>query len=706
MDKQTLWLELYKGCTVNHGPFEEYFAPNGTSTVDWIDYIKEDGGAVIRYEIHVYLDGDLVKEASTFKAAVRATGGRPIIDEKELTAAEKKQTKEILNQCLQFPEENELPGIIASSVNSEWNGYRILGDAGDSIAYRGPDGKKKKIKKETVILALHYGHSYLEMHREEAFVQEFCTALGIRRWEPLCAFMRIVSPENDPNMARLEVEYQYRKLAHAITEGNVDACQQYGSVLRCPDIDLASLFLRPIETKNSELCEWLFQQSEGNPCNLEEAMTCAIRYDPSFAEKLLQSGRCFPSKRYDWPRLPPISEALYYKNYPFVKELVFHGFPLNAEDGKKLYPNLPLDEIKELLAGSITLTEDVLEKIWEAQRLDILEIIEKEKDRYISSQKLLALYIRKDLHQRFLNGLDHGFLCDDDILTQAYMHDPEWAEEIFARGFDVNSGNGQALFHACEMQNAPMMAYLLKKGADVHLKPESYMNLYESAIPRLYYEDKTEQQETEDICRQLMCADLDPITECFSEPSFVSQMLRYSVDFKHFLIDWLADHDELNCLDMQEKLGQRYDPHVPLYHTISWRGIDTETARYMIQKGALTDVTAFSKDRLFVRACEKADLGYVKLLAESGANLEETDLLGNTGLMVAAEQNRVEICQYLISCGADLNAVVAIKKYKTVREKPTIIYKTALDIAEENSAQQCAELLSAAGAKRAEKLSK
>ena len=48
MDRATLWLELYKGCTVNHGPFEEHFAPNGPSTVDWIDYIKEDGGAVIR----------------------------------------------------------------------------------------------------------------------------------------------------------------------------------------------------------------------------------------------------------------------------------------------------------------------------------------------------------------------------------------------------------------------------------------------------------------------------------------------------------------------------------------------------------------------------------------------------------------------------------------------------------------------------------
>ena len=701
MNRATLWLELYKGCTVNHGRFEEHFAPNGTSAADWIDYIKEDGSAVIRYEIQVHLEQDIVTEVSTFKADVRATGGRPIINEKDLTTAEKKQAKEILNCCLQFPEENNLPEKIASAVNGEWNGYRILGDAGDSIAYCGPDGKRKKLKKEYLVVALHYARRYLEMHRDEEFVEEFCTCLGLKMWQPLFSFMQGGSSEQYENFERLEAEYKYRKIEQAILADDLKEIPKFETALRCKELDISGLFLVPLERQNKELCEWLLKQSEGNPCNLEEAMTHAIQYDPSFAEKLLKSGRCFPSKRYDWPRLSPISEALYYKNYTFVKELVFHGFPLNAEDGKKLYPNLTLDEIKEMLAGSITLTEDVLEKIWEAQRLDILEIIEKEKDRYISSQKLLALYIRKDLHQRFLNGLDHGFLCNDDILTQAYEHDPEWAEEIIVRGFDINSGNGQALFHACEMQNANMMAYLLKKGADVHLKPESYMCLYESAFLALKYEGREKQGETENICRQLLNAGLDPISECDSEPSIIAQFLLLSADFKHFLVDWLADHEELNCLDMQEKMGHKYDPHVPLYHTISWRGIDTETARYMIQKGALTDVSAFSKDRLFVRACEKADLGYVKLLAEYGANLEETDLRGYTGLMIAAEQDRADICQYLISCGADINAAVAVRKYRTVREKPSVTYKTALHIAEEKENQKCAELLRAAGASTA-----
>lgn len=52
----------------------------------------------------------------------------------------------------------------------------------------------------------------------------------------------------------------------------------------------------------------------------------------------------------------------------------------------------------------------------------------------------------------------------------------------------------------------------------------------------------------------------------------------------------------------------------------------------------------------------------VRLLVESGASIEKRDCHGQTALLLACKMNNMTIAQYLLSVGANVNAVDKVGK--------------------------------------------
>jgi len=80
------------------------------------------------------------------------------------------------------------------------------------------------------------------------------------------------------------------------------------------------------------------------------------------------------------------------------------------------------------------------------------------------------------------------------------------------------------------------------------------------------------------------------------------------------------------------------------------------------------------------------DLELAAMLLENGEDIDGTDKLGRTALMLATSQRNHEMMHLLVSCGANINA------------QEWEIGITALMIASQNKDQQAIEILLAAGA--------
>lgn len=86
---------------------------------------------------------------------------------------------------------------------------------------------------------------------------------------------------------------------------------------------------------------------------------------------------------------------------------------------------------------------------------------------------------------------------------------------------------------------------------------------------------------------------------------------------------------------------------------------DVETARRMIAAGADVDAPYDEyANRSFLDACYRGNLELVKMLVEAGANVNLPDVCGTVPLVraIVSIHDTDEVVQYLIECGADVNA--------------------------------------------------
>ena len=99
----------------------------------------------------------------------------------------------------------------------------------------------------------------------------------------------------------------------------------------------------------------------------------------------------------------------------------------------------------------------------------------------------------------------------------------------------------------------------------------------------------------------------------------------------------------------------------------------------------LTDTERIARDLL--KAAQMGDVETIKKLARVGGSLNTADKNGRTLLMVAVDQNRMDVFEYLLSQKANVNAA-------------TVHGWTAIDLAEGMGRHEMFERLLAAGARR------
>lgn len=697
MDKNKIWLDLYIGRKIKWDVFSQYFKANGSDTTWYIHYPDDSGVANGNCQLHIHLIDDSVKEASLFKADVYGGHGRPTIIEKAPTAAEKKYAAEIFDACIKQLSHVEIDSAIENAISlaANYNDYTIIARTADAISYVKPDGKKGKLKIQKLIQALTYSHQNLRMLREADFVAEFVRCFGKGDYEPIFAILQNIDPSNYPEYPQLEYSYRLSKLHEAVNAGDIIQCKNYIDVLCDTKTDIVPLVDVASRSNNATLVQWIIDNSQGNPSNLSRCLSETVDNTEIF-DQILNSGRCaLEPSVLDTFGMNKIRE-----NTEAVIKLLRYGYYLPATQGWRIYERLSLDEIKEFLQFNIKLDAGTFERILQEKRWDILEIVSREKDKYVYSNIALNAFIRFGMFSKFVNALEQGYEYETiETFDLCFSQGKEWIEQLLKYPFNINLCNGRLLHAACENLDAEKAIFLLENGANPSIKSQYSENIFEKAAGFHGHLSDEQALQQEKLCKYLFEYGLDPIQDAQRTPTPTCYMMGFSKEFVRYFIDWLVEHDRLNSPDILTKPG-----NLPIFYVCSsFNKGDLDLLRYMLQKGAVANADGITDDKLLCEASSK-DRGfeYVKCLLDAGANIDEIDIFGRSALYIAALCGSLDTCQLLIERGANVNATpvkVTARNYATPSRRVSI-----LDAAVEHGHLEIAELLRKHGAKTASEL--
>ena len=707
MTKQSIWYEIYSGRKIKWDSFTKYFEPNGSDKTWYIYYVEEDGEP--KFDLHAHIEGDTVVKVNPFKADVFGGHGRPTIHERSLTASEKKYSIEIFDEC--FPDRvgESYIDIVERSISNqiEFQGYKICKRMGDGVSFYSAEGKRVKLSYKNLIKAIDYSHIDLTILRDMDAVSEFAQCFGIKNYEPLAAILLTIDPSNYEEYAELDRKYRYEKMHTAVCAGKIELCEKYVDVLSDPQNNVQKFCEASVRNGNRELLFWLIDNIFGVPYNLNSALAIAIKEDnESLFDDLLNSGKVdisrSDSKKWD----SPIYIAVNSKNHKrYVMSLLKHGFVMPAVVGCKLYESCTMDEIAELLSYKVEFDFCTIERIFSSGRHDIIAELEKRPLCFCTIDDLFAAYIHCGDYEKFSVLLKSGYRNNSvDLFSLAYKHSKEWTDFWLQHGFDINHENARLLRLACYYLEVDWAIYLLEKGADPKLKEAYSLTLFEQ-VSRIYCDSKEDVQKKYKLCKYLLEFGLDPIKESCCAPSILTCLFGKSEEFDFYLIDWLADHNQLNFPDLLNDFESI--KHLPIANILDrYLGhFNSNVLRYFIEKGATTNAENITNDKLFLGACRWCDLNDLQLVVSAGANVnEQDDDHGINGLYVAVKKKRpYEIIKYLIELGVDVNSVRK-SSGNFMKSSPVIPNTSVLDIAEQQGDSQIIELLRLEGALHASEI--
>lgn len=709
MYKQTLWYEIYAGRKINWDSFEKYFGRNGSDESWYIYYVEEDNEP--RFELHAHIEGDTVIRVEPFKADVYGGHGRPIIDEKSLTSAEKKYAISIFDECFIDRVGESHLDIIAKAIENQvsFAGYKILKAGTDSVVFSTPDNKKVKASYKNIIKMMDYSHLDLVVVRDAEAIREFATCFAIKNFEPLAAIMLAVDPTGYPEYAELERKYRYEKMELAVRSGDIALCEKFIDVLHNPTNNVQALCEIAVEQDHKQLLVWLIDNISGVKCNLASVLGTAVRKNnDDLFYYLLDSGLVDATQSDSKHWNAPMYIAAYDKGHEkYVMPLLKHGFSLAAETAYRLYSTYSLDELAALLPYHVEFDQNTINRIYAENRADIISALEQQPLRYCTMNVLFAAYVHCGNFDKFSALLQSGYRNNaNELFAVAYKNSPTWTDFWLCNEFDINCDDARLLHKACEDLDVDFAIYLLENGANPHLKGQYSQTVFEKAGGFHGYLDEHEQREKERLCKYLLEYGLNPIMESRKAPSILTYLMGKTDDFDLFLIDWLAANNCLNLPDLPADVDDT--KHLPISHILSVvfeRDFKPHILRYCIQKGAITNAAGLTDDKIFIKACRWCGIDDLKLVVSAGADIHEQDrYYGTNGLYEAVANKRsYDIIEYLIHIGLDVNSVRnAFRNSKTIN--PQYPPTSVLDIAERNGDSQTIELLKSYGALHAKEI--
>lgn len=709
MYKQTLWYEIYSGRKIKWDSFLQYFDKNGDDESWYIYYVEENDEP--RFELHAHIDGDTVIRVEPFKADVYGGHGRPIIDEKSLTAAEKKYAISIFEECFYNRVGETYLDIVDKAIAArvEFADFRIFKAGADGVVFVTPDNKKTKASYKTIINLLDYSHLDLVVVRDHEAICEFAKCFGIKNYEPLAAIMLMVDPTGYPEYTELERKYRYKKMGNAVLSGDIELCGKYIDVLQNPKNNVQAFCETAVKQDNKQLLAWLIDHISGVPCDLSAVLGMAVRKNnDDLFYYLLDSGlvdaKHSDSKKWD----APMYIAAYDKGHEkYVMPLLQRGFSLAAGTAYRLYSTYSLDELAALLPYKVEFDQNTINRIYAENRSDIITALETPPMKYCTVDALFVAYVHCGDFVKFAALLESGYRNNShELFAAAYKNSPAWTDLWLQHEFDINCDDARLLHKACEDLLVDFAIYLLEHGANPHLKGKYSQTVFEKAGGFHGYLDEDGQREKERLCKYLLEHGLNPIKESRRAPSILTYLMGKTDEFDRFLIDWLAANNCLNTPDLPSEVDDT--KHLPIAHILDVvfeRDFKPHIMRYCIEKGAITNAEGITDDKIFIKACRLCGLEDLKLVVSAGANIYEQDrYYGTNGLYEAIQNKRTyDIIEYLIQLGLNVNSVRnAFRNTKTANPKypPTSV----LDIAEQNGDDQIVKLLKSAGAMHANEI--
>ena len=710
MDKHTLLLSLYKGRGINQSAFKNRFFPNGADMYIHEELDEFDG---VVYRVYAEISDSRVTSVSVYKADYNDCGhGRPNSVEKSPTSAQWKQIFAVLDECFFDQNENEVLQVIntALALKCSYRGYSIKKVLKNDVEFTTPGGKPVKLPKKRVSQAVAFSHSDISIIRKPEIAKKFSECLGKMSFEPLFAILSTIDPSTYDHYDSLNDKYRYKELLAAIANGDYESVKEFPDVLKQSKLTVSIIGREIANANNPILSNWFFEHVPSGSCSLNSMLYAAIEQEQTETVNIILTKQLYdPNMEVNSWRYP-IHAALGHHEY--ILPLLQHGFQLDSLDSEKYLAKLSLDQLKALLCYRIKVSSEILYRIIEEQRYDVLQIIEEHPGRYCGPVTLIETYIEAKDYKRFKRGVENGWASHGsfELLKKAYAVSESWATLIIEHGFDINYNSGHLLQLTCRDLDADFAIYLMEHGADPHLKGEYSESDLAIAAGFHGYRDDEERGRQEKLCRYLLEKECDPIMESDRKPSIFTYMMSMSTEFKLHLIDWIAARGEINYYECKN------DPNLSTRGLLEsvidryGRHYDAKVFRALLKYGAYVDLSRRSDAKLFLDACSCCNLEDLKMFVAAGGNIQELDTRRKTNGLFAAVQARQskDVIEYLISLGLDVNSMdpgfipsTAIDRYYRHALIPP---KTVLDVAESEGDQEIIELLKKHGAKRAEEL--
>jgi ankyrin repeat protein len=270
---------------------------------------------------------------------------------------------------------------------------------------------------------------------------------------------------------------------------------------------------------------------------------------------------------------------------------------------------------------------------------------------------------------RLANGLVNAANDGDLAALQAWLD----------RGADVNAGSASlntetALMRAAANGRREVVQFLLARGADPNVRHTGIGQL--QGRTALMFATDSEQAETVAL---LLGADADVnIKDALGESAVTLALQRSRPDLARLMVDRGADVNAKNRFGRPTLI-------LGIEMLRAYSGMDESAAlaliKAMLDKGA--DVNAKDSGKTTVTMVSNKGFGLREVMTETG---QGGNVDGRTPLMIAVRMGNIQVCQVLLTKGADVNAKDSEGK-------------TALKLARERDNAKVIELLQLAGAK-------